>query len=103
MTLWTDKSLVITGCRLALNNLFDEYIFISGVGAHHRARFYQNNLQSQKPTKTHQNITRVNKCRVMSNNKKTVGARENAVTKSRLGFSFAPDWLLMGWRNFFES
>ena len=40
MTLWTDKSLVITGCRLALNNLFDEYIFISGVGAHHRARFY---------------------------------------------------------------
>ena len=40
MTLWKDKSLVITVCRLALNNLFDEYIFISGVGAHHRARFY---------------------------------------------------------------
>ena len=63
MTLWKDKSLVKTGCRLALNNLFDEYTFISGVEAHHRAHFYQNNLQPQQPTKTHQITTRVNKCR----------------------------------------
>ena len=63
MTLWKDKSLVRPGCRLALNNLFDEYIFISGLEACHRAHFYQNNLQSQQPTKTHQNTTRVNRCR----------------------------------------
>ena len=75
MTLWKDKSLVITGCRLALNNLFDEYIFISGVGAHRRARFYQNNLQPQQPTKTHQNTTRINKCmpRVITSKKFEAG------------------------------
>ena len=39
-----------------MTSKYCEYIFISGLGAHHRAHLNQNDLQSQQPTKTQQKI-----------------------------------------------
>lgn len=35
-----------------MTSKYCEYIFISGLGAHHRAHLNQNDLQSQQPPKT---------------------------------------------------